>query len=324
MSRYVESLFRFRVRFLLLLVVIPATVAAASVAFFPSYKGVAALWVDYPTYFGSRFTPVGWNQYLTPAQNESDSLTQLIGTNSFVGTLADSLSAAGVVNDPSEKRSVLGSIYTTLKVTAVGSHLMTLSVTCDRKPVCIAILNQTIALFREQQTKLEQDQADVGISFLATQLTQAKAAEQTSEDALSKYLAEHPTLRADPGTAAMYPELARLMADVQTTRGKVLDLQNQIDQAEYLNSGTARLTEIGPRVMDAPHISNGGLLGDGTSLKRALVASAVALAVGCGYLIVVTWLDKTARDTNELERRVKVRVIASIDKIRQLEHITVE
>lgn len=324
MSRYVESLFRFRIRFALLLLVIPVAAAAASVAFFPSYKASAALWVDYPTYFGSRFTPVGWNQYLTPAQNESDAFTQLISTSSFVGTLGDRLSASGAVTDPSEERTVLGYIYTTLKVNAIGSHLMTISVSCDRKPVCIAVLNETITLFREQESKLEQDQADVGIAFLSGQLATAQASEKSSEDALSKYLAENPTLKADAVTAASYPELARLMADVQQQRANVADLQNQLSQAEYLNSGSARLTEVGPLVMDAPHISNGGLLGDGTSLKRAMVVAAAAVALGGAYLILVTWLDKTARDTKELERRLNVRVIAAIDKMRQLEHITVE
>lgn len=324
MSRYVESLFRFRIRFVLLLLVIPLGVAAASVVFFPSYRGSTALWVDYPTYFGSRFTPVGWNTYLTPAQNESDSLTQLISTSSFVGTLGDRLSQSGAVTDPAEKRAVLGSIFTTLKVNAVGSHLMVLSVGCDRRAVCIAILNETISLYREQETKLEQDQADVGISFLSSQLTQAEASAKSADDALSAYLAQHPGLRPDPAVAASYPELARLMSDVQTKRANVADLQSQLSQAEYLNSASARMTEVGPRVMDAPHISNGGLLGDGSSLKRALVAAAAAVAVGGAYLILVTWLDKTARDIKELERRLNVRVIASIDKMRQLEHITVE
>ena len=324
MSRYLEILFRFWIRFVLLLVVMPALVAGAFVVFFPSYKATSALWVDYPTYFGARFTPVGWNQYLTPAQNESDSLTQLMSTTSFVGTLTDRLAASGTVTDPVERRSVIGSIYTTLRVNATGSHLMVLSVSCDRKAVCVAILNETIALFRDQETKLEQDQADIGISFLSSELTQAQASQKAAEDALSKYLAANPSLRADPTTAAAYPELARLMADLQTRRANVAELQVSLSQAEYLSSASARLVEIGPRVMDAPHISNDGLLGDGQSLKRALVAAAVCIAIGAAYLVLLTWLDKTARDTRELERRLKVRVITSIDKMRQLEHLAVE
>ena len=114
------------------------------------------------------------------------------------------------------------------------------------------------------------------------------------------------------------------MADLQTRRANVADLQGSLSQAEYLSSASARLVEIGPRVMDAPHISNDGLLGDGQSLKRALVAAAVCITIGGGYLVLVTWLDKTARDTRELERRLKVRVITSIDKMRQLEHLAVE
>lgn len=323
MSRYVEILFRFWIRFLILLVLIPTAVGVAFIIFFPSYKGSSSLWVDNPTYYGSRFTPVGWNQYLTPAQNESDSLTQLMSTQSFVGTLGDRLVASGAVTSNAELRQVLGSVYTTLKVKAIGSHLMTISVTCDRRPVCVAVLTQAITLFREQETKLQQDQADLGISFLSTELTQAQTSLKSAQDALSKYLADHPGLKPDAAVAATDSSLARLMADVQQKQSTVNDLQVSLSQAEYLSSASTRIEQMGPRVIDAPHISNGGLLGDGSSLKRALLASAICFAVGGAYLMLMTWVDKSARDAKELERRLKVRVVTTIDKMRQVEHLAV-
>ena len=324
MSRYLEILFRFWIRFAILLILLPVAVAVASVILFPSYKGSAALWVDYPIVGGSRFVPIGWNQYLTPAQNESDKFTQLISTRSFVGTLGDRLAASGAVKDPAEQRSALSSIYTTFKVNAAGSNLLVLGVSCDRRPVCVAILTEAIKLFTEQDIKLAQDSAQYGLAFVSGQLKDAQAAEKSAEDALTAYLSQHPNLSPTAASAALSPELARLMADLSTKQSNVRDLQASLDQLEYLSSATTRMAEIGPQVMDAPHISNAGLLGDGTSLKRALIAVSVCLAIGGGYLILLTWLDKTARDSRELERRVKVRVITSIPKMKQLETITVE
>lgn len=321
LSRYVEILFRFWIRFVILLVLIPAAVGAASIVFFPSYKASSSLWVDTPSYYGSRFTPVGWNQYLTPAQNETDSLTQLMSTQSFVGTLGDRLAASGAVTDPAERRQVLGAIYTTLKVRAIGSHLMTLSINCDRRDVCIAILTEAITLFREQETKLQQDQADLGIAFLSTELTRAQTASKSAQDALSKYLADHPALKADAASAATDPTLARLLADAQQKQSTVNDLQVSLNQAEYLSSASTRIEQMGPRVIDAPHISNGGLIGDGSSLKRGMLAAAFCLGIGGAYLMLMTWMDKTARDTKELERRLKVRVVTTIAQMRQVEHL---
>jgi hypothetical protein len=277
--------------------------------------------VDNPSYYGARFTPVGWNQYLTPAQNETDSLTQLMSTQSFVGTLGDRLFASGAVTNNAELRQVLGSVYLTLKVKAVGSHLMSISVTCDRRPVCVAVLTEAITLFREQETKLQQDQADLGISFLSTEMTRAQASLKVAQDSLSKYLADHPALKPDANFAATDPALARLMADVQQKQSAANDLQVSLSQAQYLGSVSTRIDQMGPRVIDAPHISNAGLLGDGSSLKRALLYSALCLAVGGAYLMLMTWVDKSARDAKELERRLKVRVVTTIDKMRQVEHL---
>src|ERR1700730_10610934 len=99
MARYIEILFRFKFRFLVLLALLPTAVGAVTIAMFPSYKANAQLWVDHPRYFGGA-TPSGWSQYLTPAQNEADSLTQLLSTGAFGRELSNRLVES--IPDPSE------------------------------------------------------------------------------------------------------------------------------------------------------------------------------------------------------------------------------
>jgi hypothetical protein len=321
MSRYVEIFFRFWIRFLVLLVLIPAVVGAATIVLFPSYRATSSLWVDSTGYYGYRFTPVGWNQYLSPAQNETDSLSQLMATGTFVGTLGDRLAASGAVTDPVERRQVLGAIYSTLKVRAVGSHLMTIGVTCDRRPVCVAILDLAIPLFRELETQLQKDQVEGALAFLSSSLDQAETNSRAAEDALGKWKATNPALKADAATAATDPGLYKLLTDLQAQQSTVRYLKDQIKDARYVSSAGADVEEIGPRVIDSPHLANGGLIGDGSSLKRALLASGLCVSVGVAYLMLMTWIDKTARDTKELERRLKVRVVTTIDQMRQVEHL---
>ena len=91
-------LFRQWVRFALLLVGLPAGAAAASIFIFPSYQASARIWVDTPSYFGSVSSAQGWNQYLTPSQNEADSLTQMVATDAFVSTVGRQLVADGAVS----------------------------------------------------------------------------------------------------------------------------------------------------------------------------------------------------------------------------------
>src|SRR5229473_709195 len=114
MAKYVELLFRFRIRFAALLLLLPMGIGAATVVLFPTYRATADLWVDNPNYFGASFSPIGWNQYLTPAQNQADTLSQLLGTDAFATGLADRLNASGFVTDPVERRQVVGSLSSQL------------------------------------------------------------------------------------------------------------------------------------------------------------------------------------------------------------------
>ena len=312
MAKYVDLLFRFRIRFIVLLVLIPIAVGATTVLVFPTYKATADLWADSPTFYGDRFSPTGWSQYLTPAQNQADTLNQLVATNVFIKSLADRLTASKVVTNQAELTQVLVSVATKLKITATGSHLMKLTMTCDKRPVCVQVLASTIDIFREQQATLEKAQAKVGIEFLTSQLADANVSLKTVLDAQARFLAEHPALKADAASASTSSELARLMADVQQATTNVNTLQANLNTVVYQSSASNRIFELGPSVIDAPHISGNGLTGDGTSLQRAAIAAFVCGVIGLGYLFLLSWLDKTTRDVKELERRLKVPVVASI------------
>jgi hypothetical protein len=309
MAKYVDVLFRFRIRFFLLLVLLPAVIGGATIYFFPSYKATATLWVDSPTAYGTGFTPIGWNRYLTPAMNESDILNQLLGTRAFAAALDDRIIASGVVPDKTERDQVVWTVAGHMKINATGSQLMTISMTCDRAAVCTQVLVDAIALFREQEGKLQEKQFKAGKKFLAGQLENAQASQKAAEDALQTYLAAHPGVKADPLIASTNSELARLMADEQQSRANVNDLQYTLNQVTNVSSASAA---AGPQDIDEPHISKGGLLGDGTSLKRAGMYAGACMAIGLIYLFALSWVDKTARDVKELERRLKVHVVATI------------
>jgi hypothetical protein len=312
MAKYVELLFRFKVRFFVLLFLLPAMTGTAVVVFFPSYRATSDLWVDYPSYLGTRFTPIGWNQYLTPAQNEGDILSQLLMTDSFITTLGDRLVAAGTVKDGAERRQVVASVAMNLKVTPSGSHLLQLTMTCDRREICTQVLSESIQLYREQSAQLQQDQVDVGIAFLSQQLKEAQASSKTADDALQTYLGQHPGLNPTPAAAAADPQLARLIVEADTRRNNVTTIETNLNEALGVQEWSKRLLETGPKVIDSPHISKGGLVGDGSSLKRAGLGGLVWVVVGLGYLFVLAWLDKSARDPKELENRLKVLVVATI------------
>ena len=310
MARYVEILFRFKGRFALLLIALPAVVAVSTILLYPSYKSGALLWIDSPSYFGGA-TPSGWSIYLTPAQNEADSFGQIMSTRTFGWQLYNRL--AGSVPDPNQRwKAVLGA---KLNVYATGTHLLGITASCERPPVCVALVNTALAVLREQQANSDKLQAQAGADYLTAQLQAARPALATSEDALRKYLAAHPGARVDIDPAFITDaELARLAADVQQQRNRMADLQSHLAQDQNIVSSPTAVVTSGIRIVDPP-MAPGGLLGDRTSLRKGALAGGAALGLGLGYLFLLGWIDKTLRDPREIEHRFNVPVVATIPQL---------
>jgi len=102
MARYVDILFRHWTRFAVILFLLPTPISIATLVYFRTYQAATDIWVENPTYFGSSTNLVGssgisgWNQYLTPAQNEADELNQYLQTTSFLYAVGDRMAADGM------------------------------------------------------------------------------------------------------------------------------------------------------------------------------------------------------------------------------------
>jgi capsular polysaccharide biosynthesis protein len=317
MVKYIEILFRFKFRFILLLLFLPAVVGGITVVLFPSYRATAQLWVDDPSYFGGS-TPTGWSQYLTPAQNEQDSLIQVISTRKFGDDLYQRL--APDIPDPAQRYKAIGS--SKLLVLALGTHLMSVTASCEKQYVCIALVNRSVEAMRDEQIQMEKDNANAGVAYLNTQLAQAKTQQTAAQSALQSYIRTHPGVKvdanADPNSITD-PELSQLTANVQSTGNAVTSLETQISRNTNIASASTALIQAGPRMVDPPMIQHGGITGDGSGIKKAGETGGAALALGLVYLFLLGWLDKTVRDPRDIERRFKLPVVTTIPELQPSE-----
>lgn len=317
MSRYIEILFRYWVRFAVILIVLPTPVSIATLIYFRTYQSAADIWVQDPTYFGSSTNLVGsngvagWNQYLTPAQNESDELTQYLQTTSFLYAVGDQMAADGMTNEK-ERNKLVFSIPKNLKVTPNGSHLVSLAFSCSKASECTETLTATIAVFQNRLTQALKAQQQLSTSFLQSQLAAAQQRAATSEAALEKYLAEHPGITTLTSGQTGIPQLDQLLTQAQADRDQVTQLQNQLGQAQFTFAAADQFIKSSTQVVDAPGITAGGLLGDGSSLKRAAIVWLAAIGVAAVYLALLVWMDKTARDARELVGRLSVPVLSTV------------
>jgi capsular polysaccharide biosynthesis protein len=316
MARDIEILFRHWVRFALLLVVLPLPVSVATLVYFRTVQATTNIWVESPAFYGSTPSTVpGWNQYLTPAQNETDQLNQYLQTTSFLRAVNDEMARSGVATS-AERNKLIGAVPKGMHVIANGSHVVTINFSCSHATSCTAVLSATIQVFQNNLANSLKAQQQLSTSFLQSQLASAQQSADASEAALEKYLSDHPgVLVASSGQQVAYPELNRLVTKAQSDRDQVNQLQGQLAQAQFTFAYADTFIKTSTKVVDAPQIVSGGLMGDGSSLKRAAVVWLAAAGVAAAYLVLLVWIDQTARDTKELVSRLSVPVLATVPRL---------
>jgi capsular polysaccharide biosynthesis protein len=316
MARYIEILFRHWVRFALLLVVLPLPVSAATLVYYRTVQATTNIWVESPAYYSTTSSNVpGWNQYLTPAQNETDQLGQYLQTNSFLTAIGDEVASSGIA-DPKERTKLVSSIPKNMHVTANGSHVVTIKFSCSHASSCTAVLSATIKVFQTNLADALKAQQQLSTAFLQSQLTTAQQSADTSAAALEKYLGDHPgVLAASNGQPAAYPELNRLLSRAQSDHDQVNLLQGQLAQSQFTFAYADNFIKTSTKVVDAPGISSGGLMGDGSSLRRAAIVWLVAVGIAAAYLVILVWIDQTARDSKELINRLSLPVLATVPRL---------
>jgi uncharacterized protein involved in exopolysaccharide biosynthesis len=312
MARYVEALFRYRLRFVALLL-IPIALGTSVMVLLVGYRATATLKIEDPSSFGATFVPIGWSANLTPAQNLSDSLTQVVKTPAFSQSLANRLSSSGAISSPGELQRTVTSVATNLKFSAAGSHLMTLTYSCHSAAVCVQVVNDSITVLLEQLILTQRNQAEATAAFWSGQLKDAQASLAAAEASLHSYAAANPGATIDANSTD--PQVLQLLDGVRQWRAKVVEAQDSLSLAQYLGTTSARLIQVGTTVVETPHLATASFIGDGSSLLPAALVLVAGLAVGAAYLVLLTWVDRTARDPRMLTRRLGVPVVATIPKL---------
>jgi hypothetical protein len=311
MAKYVEILFRFRLRFLILFVLLPAELAAVCILLFPHQTAVSSLWVDRPAYISISPAASGWDQYLTPAQNTVDALNQLRSTDSFVNTLRGSLDASNTFQNTGERDSLLSTVLTDMTVNANGSHLVVVTYTCPREPICTNVVTSTEQIYHQWLVDQETAQAKVAIDFYNGQLADAQAKLRSDETALANYVAAHPNVKA--ADAPLIPQFDQLIRSVDGDTLAVSTLQQKLDDTKLSNAAVGQLDTTVLKVIDPPRIVGGRL--NSIPKKQMAIAAIASLVLAIGVLVIMAWSDRSAREPKDIEGRLRIPVVATINDL---------
>lgn len=312
MARYVETLFRHRLRFTAAFL-IPVALAATALVWFANFRATATMRIEDPSSFGATFVPIGWSSNLTPAQNLADSFSQVAKTPAFAKSLSGTLSSSGATASAAELQQVVGSFGADLRIGVSGSHLVTLTYGCHKANLCAQVLADAMTVFQAQLVQAQKAQADATASFWDGQLKDAQASLASAEQALKTYAAANPGVAID--TASSDPQVVQLLDGVRQWKAKVVEAQDGLSLAQYLSTSSVRFIQIGTTVVDTPHLAGSRTLGDGSSLVPAGLVLFVGLAAALAYVALLTLNDKTVGDPRVLERRLGVPVVATIPRL---------
>jgi hypothetical protein len=202
---------------------------------------------------------------------------------------------------------------TDLKVSASGSHLVTMTYTCRHGDLCVQVLDQSITVFRQQLIQQQQAQTAATSTFWSGQLADAQKSLAAAQTAVQTYAASHPNAAMD-GTSSD-PEVVGLLDAVKQWKAKVVEAQDQLAVAQYLSTASARLIQLGTGTVDAPHLATPNFYGDKSSLVPAGLVLLAGLLACAAYVVIMAGVDRTVGDAVLLERRLGVRVVATIPKL---------
>jgi uncharacterized protein involved in exopolysaccharide biosynthesis len=339
MLRYLETFFRHRA-----LVVAPLVLCIALslgvVAMQPRvFASTAKIWVDRPLLAAVQPS----NAYLTPADEQTSVLQELLKTRNFSivassrGSLPDELSkaSAAAAQEPVNRalallpgqRSranpdlsqdqldnlVFQTISTGTTVVANGPNIVSVTFQYSNPDVAAATTRGIIDQYVEEVLGGQRSEAKAAVDFYSAQASSARADLNAADGKVLAYLDAHPEQRLP--TAVPDASLTRLKLDDDQARQRYESLQAKLDEAKLHGAIAEQSTPTGFRLIDAPLVPEAPV----SRLKQLIAGgtaglfSGLVLSVLC--LVGLTLVDTSIRSGEDVELRTGLPLAGVVPRV---------
>jgi len=352
LRRYLETLFRHKVLFFIPVIVIPIIALLFFLYSGKEYAVQASMWVE-PSPFS--VTDPLTSSRMTPNQIEGQAMQEWLATNSFrkevmdqVGLTAavqrgawpvpsrleENISQTGLDNvpvlrsllralnlvGPSTQQEALAAgiqmVGSSIHIVPEGNNLLRVRYEGKEPQLGTRILQESLTLFNKKTLELRTNQAKLAIDFYANQLQTQQQRATLANNAVQQFLQQHPNPAAGQQRSgaedAELEGLRRTAALEQTLYETTLRTLEQTSQ-----SGQAAITgrDQGFRMIDQPTQVEGGGAVTHAIVMMATVGLLLGLALGLLPVLILTWLDNTARTKEDIEGVIKTPLIAQLPLI---------
>jgi uncharacterized protein involved in exopolysaccharide biosynthesis len=339
MLRYLGTFFRHRLLVitpLVICVVLSLGVVAVQPRVFAS---TAKIWVDRPLLTAAHSS----NAYLTPADEQTSVLQELLKTRSFCilaaarGSLPGDLQKANAAaaREPINRalallpgpRSRMGSelsqdqldnlvfqnLSTRTTVIANGPHIVSVTFQYANPEVAAATARGIIDQYVDEVLGGQRSEAKAAVDFYSAQVASARADLSVADGKVLAYLNAHPEQRAP--TAIPDANLMQLKLDDDQARQRYQSLQTKRDDAQLQSAIAQQSTTNGFRLIDPPLVPQAPV----SRLKLMLeggaagVFSGLLLSLLC--LVGLTLMDTSIREADDVELRTGLRLAGIVPRV---------
>ncbi|MGH2355705.1 MAG: hypothetical protein ACRDJN_29205, partial [Chloroflexota bacterium] len=312
-AKLLETLFRHKLLICLPPMLIPLIVGPIALYLAPVYYETwTGIWVDRPTYLDSKDV---WNNYLTPAQNQQNRLTELLRTRAFLMSVASRTALAPLVGSTSGEERIHEVIGDGLVMFPNGSHLLVIRYRGPSPQLSFQVINALVETFKDKAVEDRTSQATLAISFYESRLQSAEQDLEKAQEAIRRYVAANPRLTTlDPernaGSSAaarlglpaiaVDPQLGELLRRLEVDERETQNARALLEQARLDASASLQGQELGFQVVDPPKMPERPL----RQRRKALIYPAAGLVVGAGLgatvLVVLMAADRAVRSEADL------------------------
>ncbi len=297
-GKLVETIFRRLWVVAIPIVIVPLFVVVMTEGF-PTYESHAKVWVTSPV--GDAQPAIGHtNTFMTPAQNQTQALNDLLATQSFRRSV---VLDAGIAKQ-TDSESSIASAASDLKVSATSSGVNLLTVTAQAGSAerAQAIVSGVVDVYLARATSEVQRDASLSAEYYKQQLTVAQKSLDQRRSDLAAYLAANPRA-ADPTNAASLDINYRTIVQHVDTQQKLVDsLQLQLQGVGLREASAPQSQEASFNVQD-PASKPSGPMPVPSTRRFGLPAAAMlfGILIAAGYVYFAYHTDHSIRSSEDLQ-----------------------
>lgn len=315
MTKFLEILFRNRVR-LAALLLLPVLVSGIVVFFLPrTYEATARLWAN------RRYTVIGAtglesDLQSTPSTTQATALTGFLQIEGFDLQVAKNTGLAKQMNVPaSDTQRLNDALYaelsTHVNVTGSGSNLIVIQYANKNPVVAMQVVKSVVDQYRDTSTLYATTTGSQLLASLQGQRDTAQNVLQSATQRATQYLHDH-GFTANSTAAQNDPQYQLLASAVTQAQTNLTAIENSYNGME------ANIAEISQPLfltVDAPTVPTQ----PESRAKSLLIGGAVGLVIGLlaviGYFLILVRLDQSVYSSADMPAITDYPVLIQIQKL---------